>query len=289
MFPTLEVRLLKILIWWGVKAISLHVLLELGYFAFVPRIKKQPVFISRDWRDFLIWNFCRVPGAFWYVTRCKNTSQRQSDLKRCNISISTNRCFYLLTRLIYRRFREGLPSFQRVWHTPKWIRQTKEEAAMYRRPPRMPTCCNFPSPGKKQNGWQARDPTNYRLVCCRPESVATPGQARRLGLATHRRGCGAPPPPERDFRTPRFPQFGLFYTALPLPLILPRYAAGAELPWVVSRQILRHQCLSPPVAFWGDSYQLCSYTHLTTLLAGSDSAAEHLHGAHALPQTIPPL
>lgn len=73
-----------------------------------------------------------------------------------------------------------------------------------------------------------------------------------------------------------------------LPLILP----GTHLTFTTLGGLLSDltdQCLFPPVAFWGDSYQLCSYMHMTTLLADSDSASEHLHGAHTLPQTIPPL
>lgn len=72
-----------------------------------------------------------------------------------------------------------------------------------------------------------------------------------------------------------------------LPLILPdTHLTLTTLGGLLSD--LTDQCLSPPVAFWGDSYQLCSYMHLTTLLADSDSASEH-HGAHTLPQTTPPL
>lgn len=88
-----------------------------------------------------------------------------------------------------------------------------------------------------------------------------------------------------------FPHQTSFHTPISLlfPTIDPAwYASDFDYPgWSLSD--LTDQCFSPPVAFWGDAYQLCSYMHLTTLLADSDSVSDHLPDAHTLPQTTPPL
>lgn len=122
---------------------------------------------------------------------------------------------------------------------------------------------------------QVGDLTNYYLVFCGWEFVQQCASQRLKQHAwasqfTHL-GAALVFPHQASFHTP---------ISLLFPTIDPAwYASDFDYPgWSLSD--LTDQCFSPPVAFWGDSYQLCSYMHLTTLLADSDSVSDHLPGAH---------
>lgn len=232
----------------------------------------------RDQRDFLIWNCYSVPYTFWYIIWYKNTSQYQCNIYHMNQLQNIYELMILTSRhlsvLCFER-RPLIVSINITYLEADYINKERDSNALA-------TLMHTESAAiflltEKAVGnykWEI-----WQIIISFSAAVSLLWSL--WSNVPHDFSIWL-----QHWHSPMKTVSILPFHCSSLPLILP----GTHLTLTTLCGLLSDltdQCLSPPVAFWGDSYQLCSYVHLTTLLADSDSASEHLHGAQTLPQTTP--